>query len=241
MDTVGRDRDTVGRDRDRDTGFRDTGVRDERSLKKTGCGWVSWSAIIAGAITAFALSILINLLNAGLNLVPFPGFFQALAGTGVGGFIWLIICSIVIMFLAGLLAGAIVHHVAGACSGFIHGFLAWSLGTLLLLVLVPHLAGSSTTGAGAGAAGAAAANAAANTVAASQGEPSNTLGSAGENTETATNQVAAAGNQMATAVQNTPASNIGFLITYLLGAIAAGIGGVVGTKTGTSGTTRTTY
>lgn len=121
----------------------DTTVRSTTVSDSTNCA-VSWSAIIAGALVAFSLSALFNLLNAGLGLVTFPESFHSLATLTIAGYIWLIICGIVAMFLAGYVAGKIYRHYALAtCGGGLHGFLAWSLALLLSVIIASHFVSAS--------------------------------------------------------------------------------------------------
>lgn len=119
--------------------FMDTITRDEKLLHApSGCG-VSWSAVIAGALVAFSLSALFNLLNAGLGLVAFPESFHSLS-VSAGGYIWLLICSIILMFIAGWVAGKIGKRYCAAVFGVLHGFLAWSLALLLAVFIAGHFA-----------------------------------------------------------------------------------------------------
>lgn len=121
----------------------DTTVRSTPVSDSTRCA-VSWSAIIAGALVAFSLSALFNLLNTGLGLVTFPESFRALATLTIAGYLWLIICGIVAMFLAGYVAGKIYsHYSATPCGGGLHGFLAWSLALLLSVMIASHFASAS--------------------------------------------------------------------------------------------------
>jgi uncharacterized integral membrane protein len=121
----------------------DTTVRSTPVSDSSRCA-VSWSAIIAGALVAFSLSVLFNLLNTGLGLVTFPESFRALATLTIAGYLWLIICGIVAMFLAGFVAGKVYrHYSASPCGGGLHGFLAWSLALLLSVIIASHFASAS--------------------------------------------------------------------------------------------------
>lgn len=178
-----------------DTSVRSNTVVTDRSL----CA-VSWSAIIAGALVAFSLSTLFHLLNAGLGLVSFPESFRALTTVTIAGYIWLIVCGIIAMFLAGLVAGKIYRHFSpSACSGALHGFLAWSLALLLSVFVAAHFVNSAAQVANA--------NANANDITVRVGDRSVNE----DRTEQAANVLGGA--------------SLGIFFVFLLGAAAATAGG----------------
>jgi hypothetical protein len=179
------------------------------------CG-VCWSAIFAGALVAFALGALFNLLNTGLGLVTFPESFRASVALSIGGYIWLIICGIIAMFIAGFVAGKIFRRSTegGSCGGFLHGFLAWSLALLLSLLIAAHFAHI-----------AAPAFANAKT----------------ENTAVATNQNEAAPlnqRELQQAADVLGGATLGIFIIFLIGALSAGVGGYVAARRDSVTTTR---
>ncbi len=99
---------------------------------------VNWSAVIAGTLVAFGLGILFNLLNAGFGLINYPEVNHSLIGIGAGGYIWLLICSIITMFFAGWVAGGLANP-HRPCFAGIHGFLAWALALFLTVFFALHL------------------------------------------------------------------------------------------------------
>jgi hypothetical protein len=184
----------------------DTSVRNTPVLPDSECA-ISWSAVIAGALVAFSLSALFNLLNTGLGLVTFPNSFVALTTLSIGGYIWLILCGIIAMYLAGYVAGSINrhHHAGSACGGWLHGFLAWSLALLLFVIIASHFA-----------------QAGAHSLAAAQ--ESTNLTVVGDHAITQERAVEAA-NMLG-------GVTLGVFFSFLLGAIAAGLGGYMGAKRG---------
>jgi hypothetical protein len=183
----------------------DTSVRTNTTpVNTTGCA-VSWSAIFAGALVAFSLSVLLNLLNTGLGLITFPSFLGAIATLSIGGYIWLLICGIVAMFIAGFVAGKVYRHFStSSCGGALHGFLAWSLALLLSLVVVAHFL-----------------QAGAHTLAAAKETTS-------VNVDVADHTIDA--QKTETAVTALGAVTTGVFFTFLLGAVAATFGGYIGSK-----------
>lgn len=183
----------------------DTTVRNNPiETHQSGCA-VSWTAIVAGALTAISLSFLFNLLNAGLGLVSFPNLFGGLVSLSIGGLLWVILCTIVAMFIAGYVAGKIHRHYFGVgCGGCLHGFLAWSLALLLSLIVAAHFVQ----------AGAHAIEAAKETTTV--------------NIDVGEHGVASERAQ--TAVSVLGGVTLGAFFTFLLGAAAASVGGHLGNK-----------
>lgn len=103
---------------------------------------LSWTGIFAGALVALSLSFLIHMFNLGIGLTALttsPGGMLTLA---IGGTLWLIICAIVTMFIAGWVAGRFARGFGGnPFLGALHGFLAWSLGLLIALSIASNFAG----------------------------------------------------------------------------------------------------
>jgi hypothetical protein len=162
---------------------------------------ISWSAIIAGALIAFSLSALFNMFNAGIGLITFPQLLRGLAEVGVGGYIWLLVCSIVAMFLAGLATGYIGRYLDGACYGFLQGFIAWSLALLVTFIITIHLAdiGAQVL---------------------SRVNPDNRVD---------VSRVISQHN-IAGAAQSGGSATLGVFFIFLVGAISAAVGGSIGAK-----------
>lgn len=100
---------------------------------------LSWSGVFAGALVALSLSFLIHTFNLGIGLSALSTSPEGNAGLAIGGLLWLIICAIVTMFIAGFVAGAFARRCGfSTCSGALHGFLAWSLGLLLALTIASN-------------------------------------------------------------------------------------------------------
>lgn len=167
---------------------------------------VSWSAVIAGALVAFSLSVLFNMLNAGLGLVAFPESFRALGTLGMGGYFWLIICGIIAMFIAGWVAGKVYSFFsASSCGGVLHGFLAWSLALLISLIVAAHFAQASAQAA----------------AAAKLDNRVDSTRSMEQPATTATTEDAA---------DMLGSASLGIFFIFLLGAAAASVGGYVGAR-----------
>ena len=102
-------------------------------------GCLSWSAVFAGAFAAVALSILINLFNIGLGSSAYAMGGSAAAITTLT-LIWTILTVFITMFLSGLVSGYLAQkHNHSSCSGLTHGFLAWCVGLVMMLILTAHL------------------------------------------------------------------------------------------------------
>jgi hypothetical protein len=113
----------------------------------------SWGAIIAGVVAAMAVQTLLMLLGAAIGLTVAattgPGNPND-TGMGVGAGIWLLIASIISLFVGGWVAGAM----SGARNDFdstLHGFVMWGTTTALSAILLTT-AGMAALGGAMGAA-----------------------------------------------------------------------------------------
>lgn len=124
---------------------------------------VSWAAIIAGAVVAAATSLLLVALGAGLGFAassPWPGSGASAAGFAIGAGVWLIITQWLSSGVGGYLTGRLRTRWTGTHSHEVffrdtaHGFLTWSLATVLVAGLLAA-AGAGVAGTAANAAGSA--------------------------------------------------------------------------------------
>lgn len=107
---------------------------------------ISWTAVVAGALTALSLGFLVHVLNLGIGLTGFTTDTAGVTALAVGGSLWLIICAIVTMFVAGWVAGRIAsRYMVQPLVGLLHGFLAWSLALVIGVGLMTNVAGGFMT------------------------------------------------------------------------------------------------
>jgi hypothetical protein len=127
---------------------------------------VSWPAVFAGGITAAAVSVILLLFGAGLGLSsvsPWPHSGVSATTFTVLAAIWLIIVQWVASLFGGYMAGRLRTKWVGVHTDEVffrdtaHGFLAWSLGTLIVAGMLA-MAAAGATGTGTQAAATLAAN-----------------------------------------------------------------------------------
>jgi hypothetical protein len=127
---------------------------------------VSWPAVFAGGITAAAVSVILLLFGAGLGLSsvsPWPHDGVSATTFTVLAAVWLIIVQWVASLFGGYMAGRLRTKWVGVHTDEVffrdtaHGFLAWSLGTLIVAGLLA-MAAAGATGTGTQAAATLAAN-----------------------------------------------------------------------------------
>ena len=101
---------------------------------------VAWSAIIAGAVTSAAVSLILLLLGSGLGLAsvsPWSNSGVSVATFTVATAIWLIVMQWISSGLGGYLTGRLrskwvsMHSDEVFFRDTAHGFLAWSLATII--------------------------------------------------------------------------------------------------------------
>ena len=118
---------------------------------------VSWAAIFAGALAAGVLSLLLFMLGIGLGLSSisvWSGSGAEGSTIGWGAVIWLVLTQLISAAVGGYLAGRLrtkwqgVHTDEVYFRDTAHGFLAWALATIGMLLLASSLVGSILSGAG---------------------------------------------------------------------------------------------
>ncbi len=102
---------------------------------------ISWSGIFAGIVTALVVEALLNLFGLGVGLVSFTPNKEVAAGIGIGSGIWMILVSIIALFLAGWIAST------ASCRsrkriGALQGFITWGLSSLIVLFLMTSTIGA---------------------------------------------------------------------------------------------------
>ena len=114
-------------------------------------GAVSWGAIFAGAAGATAFSLILILLGTGLGLAvvsPWARDGISAEAAGVSTIVWITVVQLLASVLGGYLAGRLrsrwvtVHTNEVYFRDTAHGFLAWSVSTLLMATLLSSAVGS---------------------------------------------------------------------------------------------------
>lgn len=112
---------------------------------------VSWSAVVAGAFAAAALSLILLMLGTGLELSTVsPWAYNGVTAKtfGVSTILWLTFTQLVASGMGGYLAGRLRHKWIGVHTDEIyfrdtaHGFLAWTVATILTAALLTSVIGS---------------------------------------------------------------------------------------------------
>jgi hypothetical protein len=139
---------------------------------------ISWAAIIAGAFAAAAMGLILVALGTGLGFAavsPWSNSGASATTMTIAGAIWLLLMSAIASGIGGYLAGRLrtrwvdVHGDEVFFRDTAHGFLAWSVGTVITAAVLTSAAGAlvggtakvAAAGAGAAVAGAGAAGMAA--------------------------------------------------------------------------------
>lgn len=109
---------------------------------------ISWGSVVAGAIIALATQIVLTLIGGAVGLAtlnPSTGNSPSGAALGSGAAIWLVVSSLVALFIGGFISA----RLAGRFNGWLHGLTTWATLTLLTLVLLTT-AGGQLIGAASG-------------------------------------------------------------------------------------------
>lgn len=110
--------------------------------------WLSWGAIIAGAVASIAVHLTLSELCFGAGLALYEPRDPSSSGVAVtvGTVIAMIISSFIAVFAGGWLAGRMKRHV-GTMEAALHGALVWAVGAILAALLVAVTAGAILGGA----------------------------------------------------------------------------------------------
>lgn len=130
---------------------RSTDLSETNESFRSGQAAVSWSAILAGATGAAALSLILLILGTGLGLStvsPWGGQGAAAVTIGVSTILWITFTQLAASGMGGYLAGRLraqwigVHTDETYFRDTAHGFLAWALATLVSAALLTTAIGS---------------------------------------------------------------------------------------------------
>lgn len=122
---------------------------------------VSWGAIIAGGVAAAAIAIILMFLGTGLGLMavsPWTDREGAEKTLGIGVIVWSFLVQIIAFGVGGYLAGRLrtrwtaLHRDESYFRDTAHGFLTWSLGSLVTLCIMTSTVGHIAQGVGGAAA-----------------------------------------------------------------------------------------
>ncbi|HLI22868.1 MAG TPA: hypothetical protein VKV32_17225 [Stellaceae bacterium] len=204
---------------------------------------VSWAAVFAGGVGAVATSIILLELGLGLGFAStsaWPNAGTSLATLGVMGGVWLILTQWIASGIGGYLAGRLRTKWTGLHTDEVffrdtaHGFLAWAIGTMMMVLLIAA-GGSSTLNAGSRAAANPAAAQVANTAApgsTSSAQPGGSPAQAaprGSDTAAPANAPSDQTRQAADQARKTAAfGSIATALAMLVGAFVGAVSGALG-------------
>jgi hypothetical protein len=101
---------------------------------------VSWGSIFAGAIIALATQLVLTLIGMAIGLAtinPASGGTPSGTALGLGATIWLLLSSLISLFVGGYIAA----RLGGTFNGWLHGLATWGLVTMLTIMLLTTAAG----------------------------------------------------------------------------------------------------
>ncbi|MDB6121659.1 MAG: hypothetical protein JWQ71_652 [Pedosphaera sp.] len=109
---------------------------------------ISWAAIFAGLIIALVSQLVLSVLGVSIGATavnPLTADQSSGQALGIGAGIWLIVSSIISLFLGGWVAGRMAGFTR---EGALHGLVTWGAATLLTVLLLTSAAGGLLSGAG---------------------------------------------------------------------------------------------
>jgi len=108
--------------------------------------YFSWKAVFVGAVVAFGLLFLFNLLTLGGGLSSYTRTEKGLEVLVALAYLWTLLGSFVMLFIAGLVTSMVVSH--DHCTnepyhGILHGFITWVLYILISVTFLTHVSEAS--------------------------------------------------------------------------------------------------
>jgi hypothetical protein len=107
---------------------------------------ISWGAIFAGWLFAYAFALLLYLLGAAIGVTSLAAFNTLNKGVAVGTGVWMIVAWVVATFFGSMIAGRFSGS-AERNSGVLHGLTVWALSGIMTLVMASiQTAGAAAVG-----------------------------------------------------------------------------------------------
>ncbi|MFZ6770291.1 hypothetical protein ACO0LM_24825 [Undibacterium sp. Di26W] len=128
-------------------------VVNHENASRSGTSGVSWGAVLAGAVTAAALSLILLMLGAGLGLSSVSPWSYNAAVMGISAIVWLAFTQLAASGVGGYIAGRLrvkwsnVHDDEVYFRDTAHGMLAWAVASLLTVGLLAGAVHSMVSGA----------------------------------------------------------------------------------------------
>jgi hypothetical protein len=101
----------------------------------------SWKAVLVGAVVAFGLIFLFNLLTIGGGLTAYTRTEKGLEVLVTITYLWTVVGSFLMLFIAGLVTSMILSHGQNTHAGhhILHGFVTWVLYILISITFLSHV------------------------------------------------------------------------------------------------------
>jgi hypothetical protein len=108
---------------------------------------ISWAAIFAGLIITLVAQVVLSVLGLSIGSSAINPLTDQNPGAtiGIGAAVWLVISSIISLFLGGWVAGRMAGFPR---EGGLHGLVTWGAATLVTLLLLSSAVGNLLSGAG---------------------------------------------------------------------------------------------
>jgi len=138
-----------------DSTYQNNGLQNYEQEYATSLSAVSWGAILAGATATAVLSVILLILGTGLGLSSVSAWSLSgisAAAFGISAIVWLSVTQIIASGMGGYLAGRLRSKWANTAGDEVyfrdtaHGFLSWSVSTLVTAVLLTSVIGSIING-----------------------------------------------------------------------------------------------
>lgn len=120
-------------------------VTTAEAIRTTLLNRVSWSAVFAGIVMAFAAQLILNLIGLSIGAATMLGASPTAVGFSLSAAIWAGITGIIAAFVGGYTAGRLAGEPEMTTAGW-HGLISWGASILVVALLMTTAAGGLFAG-----------------------------------------------------------------------------------------------
>ncbi|MCD6038633.1 MAG: hypothetical protein K0S27_33 [Gammaproteobacteria bacterium] len=107
---------------------------------------IAWKAILGGVVIALSITVVFNLIGLGLGFTAFLLDTNVLAKMGLTSVVWLLLCSIISMFLGGWVSSRVSPFPLPQSGTILSGLITWAVVTLITFSLMISSVGGLLSG-----------------------------------------------------------------------------------------------
>lgn len=120
-------------------------VTTAEAIRTTLLNRVSWSAVFAGVVMAFAAQIILNLIGVSIGAATMQGAEPSPGAFSLSAAVWTAITGIIAAFIGGYTAGRLAGEPEKSTAGW-HGLISWAASIIAITLVMTTAAGGLLAG-----------------------------------------------------------------------------------------------